>query len=175
MMIAEDESKEGTHFPWLDGMPTRPDVDALLAAFPPDTLIPGARISDEQFLAVVGKCDGTRYRTVYSAWVRRLEADHRIVMKREKSVGFFVPTVAQVLADTHPTLEHIGRAAKKQIRKLAVIKPSTSIEAETRDHHGRLLGAMRREAKKARMNILPPTAAPSSPKISPPPGKSAEA
>lgn len=161
-------SDEEKYLPWQEGMPTRPDVDALLAVFPPETLIPGARITDEKILAVVGKCDGTRYRTVYSAWVRRLEADHRIVLKREKSVGFFVPTVAEVLADTHPTLEHIGRAARKQIKKLAVIKPADGIESDTRDHHGRLLGAMRREAKKARMNILPPSAAPTIPQIKPP-------
>ncbi|MBK8916341.1 MAG: hypothetical protein IPM64_17390 [Phycisphaerales bacterium] len=168
MMIDEGESKEGKHLPWAEGLPTRPDVDALLATFPPDTLKIGDRITDEQVFAVIGKCDRTRFRTVYSAWIRRLEADHRIVVKREKSVGFFVPTVAEVLGDTHPTLEHIGRSARKQIRKLAVIKPAEGIEADTRDHHGRLLGAMRREAKKARMNILPPSASPVAPQIKPP-------
>lgn len=174
-MIDKGAGVEGKHLPWAEGLPTRPDVDALIAAFPPTTLREGVRITDEQVVAVIGgKCDSTRYRTIYSAWVRRLESDHRVVLKREKSVGFFVPTVSEVLADTHPTLEHIGRAARKQIKKLAVIKPADGIEAETRDHHGRLLGTMRREAKKARMNILPPSAATPATQITPPKAKDAK-
>lgn len=165
---------EGTKYlPWSEGLPTRPDVDALMSEFPPETLKEGTRITDEQILAVIGKCEGTRYRTVYSAWIRRLENDHRIVLKREKSVGFFVPTAAEVLADTHPTLEHIGRSARKQIKKLAAIKPADGVESDTREHHGRLLGALRREAKKARMNILPPSTTPTTTQIAPPKKKQA--
>lgn len=167
-MNDEDEGKAGKHLPWADGMPTRPDVDALLAKFPPDTLTPGVRITDEQMREVIGKCDDTRYRTVYSSWMRRLERDYRVIVFREKTVGFYVPTPAEVLANTHPTLEHVGRSVGKQIRKLAVIKPADGIEAETREHHGRLLGSLKREAKKSRMNILPPSAAAAMPQITPP-------
>lgn len=164
---------EGKHLPWLEGQPTKPDVDALLRAFPPETLVPGVRIEDEAVSAVIGKSDATRYRTVYTVWVRRLERDHGVVLMREKTVGFYVANAAQVLADTHPTLEHIGRSARKQMRKLAVIKPAEGIETDTRDHHGRLLGVVRRESKKARMNILPPTASPQTPVIGPPKKKDA--
>lgn len=166
--MTDDRSPQ--HLPWADGMPTRPDVDALLAAFPPATLLPGVKLTDDQLLLVIGKCTRTRFRTVYAAWIRRLQADHRIVMKREREAGFFVPTAAQVLSDTHPTLQHIGRSAKKQIQRLAVIKPENRIEADTRDHHGRLLGVIRREAKKARANLIPDTTVTAAPQITPPTG-----
>lgn len=162
------DSPTGTHLPWADGMPTRPDVDALVAAFPPATLTPGVRILDAKVLAVIGNCTTNRFRTVYSAWMRRLAADHRVVLKRWRESGFFVPTPAEVLADTQPTLRHIGRCAGSQMRKLAIIKPADGVEADTRDHHGRLLSVIKRESKKARTNILPPSVAPTSPQITPP-------
>lgn len=171
--MSDDNETRQQHLPWGDGLSTKPDVDALLRAFPPHDLKIGMRISDEAIQSVIGPCASVRYRTVYSAWVRRLEADHRVVVKREKNTGFYVPTAAEVMGDTHPTLEHIGRSARKQIRKLAVIRPAEGIESITRDHHGRLLSIVRRESKKARMNILPDTAVKEAPQMSPPKQKAA--
>lgn len=171
VMNDDDETSHGTYLPWDDGLPTRPDVDALIKAFPPETLAPGTRISDEQFLEVV-PAKGQRFKTVYAAWMRRLANDHRVLLKRAKKVGFFVPTAAEALADTHPTLEHIGRSARKQLRALTIIKPAEGAESLTRDHHSRLLGHIRHEARKARTNILPPTAASQMPTIPAPKGRS---
>lgn len=166
-------SEEQKHYPWMEGMPTKPDVDALFKAFPPDSLTVGRRISDDEVMAVVGSAAGNRYRTIYSVWVRRLQRDHGINLFRENTVGFFVPTPDEVAARTHPTLQHMGRTAKKQMRNLAAVKATNEMERATVDHQGRLLHSIARETKKARMNVLPSTAAPQQVRL-PPAGRAAE-
>lgn len=166
--MTETSDATQKHLPWAEGLPTRPDVDALLKAFPPETLAVGTQISDDAFRAVVGHCDGARFRTIYAAWQRRLARDYRVLLKRAKMTGFYVPSAAQTLAATHPTVEHAGRALGKQIRDLALVTPAAGAESDARDHHGRLLGVLRRETRKTRMNLLPPTAASAPPQIGPP-------
>ena len=143
------------HLPWNEGQSTKPDVDALMKAFPVESMTIGRRISDEEVRAAIGMCEGNRYRTVYSAWIKRLNSDHQINLYREKTLGFYVPTFEQVAARTHPALQHIGRTAKKQVKHLSISKPDNDQHRQLRDHQGRLLHTVQREAKKARMNLLP--------------------
>lgn len=156
------------YLPWNEGQPTKPDVDSLLKAFPVENMTPGWRVTDEAVRAVVGDLHGARYRTVYAAWVRRLLKDHGINLFRENTIGFFVPTAEEVFSRTHPALQHIGRTAKKQIRHIAVVRAENDLQKTTQDHQGRLLHSISREAKKARMNVLPPTSAAPMPQIVPP-------
>lgn len=162
-------SDDVKHLPWNVGLPTKPEVDALLRAFPPDTIKPGEwRVTDEEVKAQIGRADGGRYRTVYSAWIRRLQRDHAVNVYREKEVGFYCPTPEQVFAKTHPTLEYAGRKIGRQLRGVSIVRPQNELQRTVQEHQGRLLHATKRELKKARMNVLPQTAASDRPKIEPP-------
>jgi hypothetical protein len=158
---------------WREGQPTGPDVDSLLKAFSLEQLKPGFNVTDEQVKQHLGRCDGNRYRTVYTAWKRRLLRDHGINLYREELKGFYVPSNAEVLSQASPRLMHIGRTSKKHIREIAAIKAENEQQRIEQEHQGGLMHAISRESKKARMNLLPPTAAPSFPQIAPP--KSAKA
>jgi hypothetical protein len=162
-------SDDDKHFPWNDGLPTKPDVDSLLKTFPPETIIPGQwRVTDAEVKAAIGKSDGNRYRTVCSAWRKRLERDHRVIVYRQDTIGFFCPTPEEVFAQTHPAYEHAGRTFGKQMRHVASVKPENEQQRITQEHQGRLLYNSKRALKKDRMNVLPATEAPVTPRISPP-------
>lgn len=166
---AKDTEADVKHFQWDDGLPTKPHVDALLKAFPPDEIKPGKwRATDEQIMEHVGRADAIRYRTIYSVWRNRLRNDHGVIIYRDKTVGFFCPTPEEVFAMTHPCVESAGRKIGKQLRHVAVVKPENELQRTVQEHQGRLLSTTKRELKKARMNVLPPSAAAERPKIEPP-------
>jgi hypothetical protein len=156
------------YYPWSEGLPTKPDVDALMQAFPPDSLVVGMRITDEQVRQVIGDVRGVRYRTVYSVWVKRLHRDHGINLFREETVGFFVPTCGETTARFAPAVRHMGRTGKKQMRYLSATKPENELQRSTIDHQVRLLSNLVRETKKAGMNVLPSTSAPTPVQVQPP-------
>lgn len=164
------EDTEGQkHMPWNEGLPTKPDVDALLKAFPPESIKPGEwRVLDEQIHACIGRAAGNRYRTVTDAWRRRLERDHNVIVYRQDSQGFYCPTAEQVFAETHPKYEHAGRVFRKQRRHVALVKPENDQQRGVQEHHGRLLYATDRALKKDRMNVIAPTEVQRTPQISPP-------
>lgn len=155
-------------FDWRDGIPTGPDVEALLKAFPVEALQPGLRITDAEVRAHIGRSDGNRFRTVTSAWRKRLRKDHGVNLYRAENQGFYVPSTAEVLAQANPRMRHIGRTAKKHIREIAIVKPQNDIERNQVEHQGKLMDVLSRESRKARMNLLPATAANETPRISPP-------
>ncbi len=163
-----EDTEDQKHMPWNEGMPTKPDVDALLKAFPPEDIHPGQwRVTDDEVRAAIGRADGNRYRTVTVAWRKRLERDHRVIVFRQESTGFFCPTPEEVFAVTHPTYEHVGRSIGKQMKHVAIVKPENDTQRATQEHQGRLLYASKRALKKDRMNVLPSTVA-DRPRISPP-------
>lgn len=164
--MSEDRQK---HLPWAEGLPTKPDVDALLRAYPPESIKPGEwRETDEAIKSHIGNPLGTRYRTVYGVWLRRLQRDHAVILYREKESGFYCPTPDEVFANTHPALESAGRRIGKQLRGVAIVKPENELQRGVQEHQGRLLHATKRDLKKARMNVLPSTETPASPRIMPP-------
>lgn len=166
-MSADTEDQK--HMPWNEGLPTKPDVDALLKAFPPEAIKPGEwRVTDAEMKAVIGRCDGARYRTVYSAWRKRLKRDHRVIVHREETVGFYCPTWKQVGATVHPAYEHMGRTARGRMTEVQIAQPSTEEERAEQQHYARLLHTTNRVLKKDRMNVLPPTESIGQPQISPP-------
>lgn len=125
---------EVTYFPWNEGAPTKPDVDALLAAFPPESIKPGQwKATDDEIRAVIGRADGTRYRTVYSTWIRRLARDHAINVYREKEIGFYCPTPEQVFSTTHPTLESARRKVGRQLRSVNIVKAENDLQRSTQE------------------------------------------
>lgn len=157
------------HFSWDEGKPTKPEVDALLAAWPAETIRPNEwSVSDEEVGGVIGRCNSARFRTVTDAWKKRLQRDYQVTVWRLKSRGFYCPTASDVLGRTHPVMESAGRKFGKQLRDLANAKPASNVESDAKDHHGRLLSNLRRETRKARLNVLPSTQAQQAPQIAAP-------
>lgn len=163
-------SEEKVFFPWDEGRPTTPDVDALLKAFPPETIKAGEfEVVDADVIRHIGDAGGTRFRTVTSAWRKRLKRDFSLNIFRRKEYGFYCPVFAQVAARTHPTLEEAGRKISSQMRSLSVAQPTNEIESAVKDHHGGLLYVQKRELKKARRRLsLPSTQVAQPPRISAP-------
>jgi len=65
-------------------------------------------------------------------------------------------------------LQFVGHKARKHRKKLAVTRPENETQRSTIEHQARLMLAVEKDAKKHRMNLLPPTAAQAQPKIEPP-------
>lgn len=81
---------ENTHYPWDEGMPTKPDVDLLLKAYP--ELEPGDKIPYEEVEEKLGisRIDRrSRFVTVTNAWRKRLLEDSGIVIECSAGVGFY--------------------------------------------------------------------------------------
>lgn len=162
---------EQKHYAWTDGMPTGPDVTMLQKMW--SDLKVGDRIPYEDVETLLGlKRDSTRWKTVTNAWREREEEKGRVI-KCDPGVAFFVATTDQILGDTHPTLLSMGRLARKQRKRVATVQPSNEQEKLVRDHHGRLLSVIEREAKKHRMNLLPTFEQKAPVQIGPPKEKSA--
>jgi hypothetical protein len=152
-------------FPWGEGRPTKPEVDALLAAYPPEGMKTGWHATDDELINVIGPCEPVRYHTVCMAWIRRLECDYSVILYRAKQHGYFVPTADEVFARTHPALQHIGRTARKQKRHVATIPAETQTDKVVQNHQGQLLTNIERETRKARQNLLPPNSPPTLPQL----------
>lgn len=157
------------YFPWDSGLPTKPEVDALLKAFPPKDIASGFAVTDEQVRKVVGeRCTLIRYRTVCDRWRRLLKRDHRVILYRKKLGGFFCPQTNEVQATTEAAQTHAIRTLRKQATDVALAKPTNEIENSVQQHQLRLLHARAHDLKKDRMNRLPPTVVTEQPKIEPP-------
>lgn len=169
--MTDDTDVEEIMLPWAEGIPTAPDVEALMKAFPTELLIPGWTVLDAEVKKHIGRCDGNRFRTVTAAWRRRLLNTYGLNMYRKDTEGFYVPTTQEVLAQAHPRIKHAGRTFKKHIRELAVTKATNDGERTETEHQGRLMHSLSRESKKARMGLLPSTAQSAQPKIGPPAAK----
>lgn len=160
-------SDEKRYFPWDEGRPTKPDVDAIMKAYPPETIKPGAwQVTDEEIKTLIGtSSEGIRYRTVYSKWIKRLQRDHNIIVYRQKVTGFYCPTPEQVFANTHPAIESAGLKLGHQLRAVSIVKPENELQVATQQHQGRLLYQLKKETKKTRMNLLVETKANVTPRI----------
>lgn len=157
------------YYSFRDGMPTRPDVDALLKAYP--ILKVGDFISRTDAAGQLRlEEDSTRFRTVMGAFRSRLEQDFALVLIYDRvRVGFVVASVTDLTDRTGGVLQSIASKARKH-RKAINTAASHATEAEkpVAEHHMRLVGTIEREARKGKLNQLPPTAAAETPKIAPP-------
>lgn len=153
--------------PFDEGLPTRPDVDLLLATWPAPKA--GDRFpyeSIEKLLSI--SRSSVRFRTITNVWRKRLTDLFGVVVYAETDIAFYCATAAQVIARTYPTLAGIGRKAKHHRRDLVTVKHETEEQRVVIEHQARLALALERDVKKQRMNLLPPTATPEAPRIQPP-------
>lgn len=157
-------------YPWTEGQSTQPEIDALMRAYPPESIVPGVfSVTDSDVSEIIGnQLDSARYNRIHLRWRKRLKKEHGKVVWRVDTIGFRAPTAAEVYSATHPRLASAGRIVSDQLLEVSVSPPTNQIEGATQEHLNKLLYVQRRELKKARMNLLPPTAAPLTPTIKPP-------
>jgi hypothetical protein len=150
--------------PW-EGMPTKPDVDALIREWP--DLDKGDKIPYGDVEACTGIEHGPgRWSTVTNAWRSRMLNDKELVIKCDRANrAFFVATAGDISSATYGVLRGIGRKARRQRKELAIAKPQNDAEREDILHKARLMSAVEREAKKARMNVFPSTQSEDVPRI----------
>ena len=151
---------------WRDGLPTAPDVEAICRQFP--ELKTGDEVSYQAIEELLRLTRGTgRWKSVTDAWRTRLR-EKGLVVECKASEAFYVATADQVSAATHSVLRGIGRKAKRHRQKIAVSRPEGDTQRAVLEHQARLMHGIERDAKKARMNLLPSTEGAQTPKITPP-------
>jgi hypothetical protein len=163
---------EQKHLPWNEGLPTAPDVNAIREKWP--ELKVGDRVLYSDISALLKIEIGShRFRSVTTAWRKREEQEGRVI-QCEKKTAFYVASADQTSSMTHGVLQSIGRKAKKHRKHLSIQKADDPQLQSTMDHQGRLMHAVERETKKARMNLLPsPAPVAEHPQIAPPSAKDA--
>ncbi len=161
-----NDGDEQKYYPWKDGLPTGPDVTLLQQEW--DNLQAGDRIEYEDVERVIGTDRrSARWKTVTISWRKREEESGRVVLC-DAGKAFYVAMPDQIFARTYPSLQSVGRIARKQIRRLGTIVSSDTRTVHVIEHQARLLQAIEKDSRKKRTNILPPTAADVSPRIEPP-------
>lgn len=154
------------HLHWQDGLSTKPDVDMLLKHWPEPK--EGDRYTYQEVAEVLRiKIESTRFRTVTSAWRKRM-IEKGAVIECEPGESFYVATSDQISSRTYSTLKFIGRKAKRHRTKLSTTRPKDETQRGIIEHQARLMLAVEKDTKKARMNLLPSTAASEQPRIGPP-------
>lgn len=153
-------------YPWKDGLSTKPDVDLLLRTWPEPKI--GDRFEYESIEALLHEApDSTRFKTITKKWRDRLQ-EHGLTVECEPGKAFYVATSDQISAATHGVLKGFGRKSRRHRIKLSTAKPTDETQRSVLEHQARLMIGIERESKKARMNLLPSSAAPEMPKIAPP-------
>ena len=168
--MADDEKQK--LYPWDEGLPTKPDVDLLLKTWPDPKV--GDRFEYEAVEALLRQPRSTpRFRTVTNRWRARL-LERGLTVECETGKAFYIASAGQISAATHAVLKGIGRKSRRHRVKLSVAKPVDDAERGVIEHQARLMIGIERDAKKARMNLLPGTAAPQMPTLAPPKKKEAD-
>ena len=159
------DSKE-RFYAFNEGLPTKPDVDLLLSTWP------NPKIGDRFEYEVIAKLlhieiGSVRFKTVTNNWRRRW-LEKGFVIECDVGKAFFVANAEQIMGKTYGTLQFIGRKARHHRTKLSQAKVETDLQRAAIEWQARSLLEMEREAKKKRMNLLPPTEIKEPHKIAPP-------
>lgn len=146
------------HLPFNEGLPTRPDVDLLLKTWPEPKV--GDRFPYEviEQLLNLDRRDN-RFRTVTTNWRKRMHESMGVVVEAEAGNAFYVASADQITARTHSVLRFVGHKARRHRRKLASAKVENDQQRATVEHQARIMLAVEKDAKKSRMNLLPPSTA----------------
>jgi hypothetical protein len=145
-------------YPFLTGVSTRPDVDSLIRAFPPESIRAGEwRASYEELKQHLGRCEGNRLRTVLSNWERRLKREFRVQVKCERGFGYYCPTAADVLNTVPKVLDGVGRKIRIAAEDAALASPTNQIEKDKQEHYCNSLAKLRGAVKETKQLVLPST------------------
>ena len=159
-------AKKDRFYGWDEGRPTKPDVDALMAAY--SDLATGDRIEYEQIADVVGSLPTTsRFRTVTNAWRKRMQ-ERGVILECINGEAFYVATANEVAALTYGVINGIGAKARRHRRKLARVPTENDDERATVNHQGLLMKRIEDDSKRHKMNVLPATEVQPVARITPP-------
>lgn len=155
-MSKDDETRQGKHLPFDDGLPTRPDVDLLLRTWPAPKV--GDVFPYDAIEKLLGLTHGdNRFRTVTTNWRKRMHEQMGVVVEARTGEAFYVASADDVSARTYSVIKFVGRKAHKHRRKLATVKIESDEQRATIEHQARVMLAIEKDAKRHRMNILPPS------------------
>lgn len=147
-------SDEQKYIGFRDGQPTSPDVCLIEAAFP--DLKVGDMIPYETVTEITGiPYKSNRWASVTRAWRDKVLDEKRLVVGCMTATAFVVRSGSEICASTDDVLRQIGRKAKRHRNHLSTVKDDT-LKAEV-EHKARLVHAIERDSKKARMNQIPLT------------------
>jgi hypothetical protein len=151
------------HYSWQTGLPTGPDVTMIRRRWP--DLKVGDRIAYHEIADLLGiEVGSSRWRTVTHAW-RKRELDDGRVIKCVPGKEFVVANAEQIIDDTHATLKHMSRSARRQLVHLMTVRDTDSRTRAVVDHQARLMHAVEQDIRAKRQLALPSTAVQSMPKI----------
>ena len=164
--MTEQKTKQDRVYSWQTGMPTKPDVDALMKQWPDPKV--GDFFSYEDVAGLIGSGWKTpRFKSVTYAWRSRWQ-EQGVILECLVGEGFYVASADQISARTYDEISGIGRKARRHRKRLASVMVETEIQRTVIDHQGRLMMAIEEHAKKQRMNVLPSTASKPMPTALPP-------
>lgn len=143
-------------YSFAEGMPTKPDVDAILKKYP--NMAPGWRIGREEMPAVVGQTyAAARWRSIFASLQSQLKREKGMVLMYDRSTKqYFIARASDAIAKTSGVLKSVGRKLGQHRKTLyATASTATETERPILEHQSRLTHVLEREAKKQNMNLIP--------------------
>lgn len=128
----------------IGGMPTAPDVTRLMETFPVSEMAEGDVIKHSAIASALRiSKSSTRYRSVVSAWRKKLRIEHNIDVAAETGIGYRVLSdserVSHGLRDYRSSTRKLVRAADRIAR--ANPEKLSEPEARKREHANKLLAS----------------------------------
>lgn len=173
--MTEQTKAEDKVYSWETGMPTKPDVEALIKYWP-DPIVGDVMTYDDVSVLIGCGWKTARFKSVTQVWRQRMQ-EKGVILECRPGEAFYVASADQISANTYGVLASIGRKARVQRKKLSVVATETEQQREIARHQGQLLQAIEQDTKRKRMNILPSTKPAEAPRLgppAPPPGKGHE-
>lgn len=142
------------------GVPTGPDVDRLIAAFPLDDMGPGSIISYVDVSSIIGEAPGSgRFKSVSNAWRRRMFRE-RLWQTIAEGGAFRILTADECVRHGITSVTRLGRASGRVVARTMAIRTEEVSPALL--PHRRVLQlqaiALRDAARLAAAAIAAPTA-----------------
>jgi hypothetical protein len=148
---------------FLGGVPTEPDVKALMVAFP--EIDPGAVVTYEQIESIINvKRGSSRFVTVTNAWRSRLLKDKNIEVRPLRGIGLRRLTEAERVSENIGGVAKGARIIRRSGNRLMRVEPARldEIERRKRDHAIRLadaaVGTIRNGMREIAESALAPVA-----------------
>lgn len=142
--------------PYFGGIPTEPDVKKLLAQI---TVEPGQLVEHEAIEEVTGLTRGTsRYRTVVTAWQRRLFRDENLDTDAVSGQGIRVLMEGERV---HVSVRDFGRGVRRigrSLRRISAVRAEALSEKDRQryDHGRRLIALTLEGARQAQKDLAGP-------------------
>jgi len=154
------------------GKPARPDVDALMKAFPVEEMEAGSIIKHEEVMEVINVPKGTqRYRTITTSWRNRLMREYNVDTQAEPGIGYIIlrddQRVDYGLKDRASSLKKFSKALNRIVRSDET--NLSDIDAQKRQHAVIVMTRQLAESRKVTKEIATTGTVFQPPRALPPP------